>query len=258
MSPPVPMHITCGKALPFWDKNDPEAAAGQVDQCHELAGVSDVAHLRRAHTSALGSQHQKALKIVNRVIKDTKTSTRPLPDQWQAFAYQIRADSRDATGNSTEALADYLKWAEVSPKLAAEPLAKAANMMCRQQKHDQAIKLFNRAMGVDGQKTDPAIYLYRGECFEKMGRWSDAVLDFSEAIGRGEAAAKIMEGAYSITISTSYTERAKCYDKLGKKNLAAADRKTNEKLSRGLADDLFGGGRELAAPKTPEAKSNRR
>jgi tetratricopeptide (TPR) repeat protein len=248
-------HLRQGMALV--NQHDPEAAAAEFNQCHDMTAVSDIDLLRIANTYALVSQHAKALKIVSRVFDHAKTGSGHLKGEWQAFAYQIRADSSAATGKTSEALADYLKWAELSPKLAAVPLSKAANMMCRQNEYDQAIKLFNRAVAADSQTTDPAIYMYRGVCFEKMGRWTDAVRDFSESIRRGEASAKITEGSHSVSVSSSYLQRSKCYDKLGKKDLAEADRKMNEKMSRGLADDLFGGARELpiSRSKSPTPKA---
>ena len=81
-----------------------------------------------------------------------------------------------------------------------------------EKKYDLAIKDLTTLIGIDKKHSD--IVLSRGNCYFALGRYKEAISDYSLCLSRGH---KDVD---------PYLMRAKAYEKLGMKKLAEKDRKS--------------------------------
>jgi tetratricopeptide (TPR) repeat protein len=196
------------------------------------------------------------LKRYSDAISDCNTSIKQSPKM--ARAYFIRAYCGDVTGKRLEAISDYLKAIErgfanpayrrgyINIAIDYERLGQYSKSI---EYYDRFLKLYPGALNV----------LYnRAHAKALAGDTAGAVADYTKIISaephseeacrrRGEiyfnqgAYDKALED-YSISISfdeahrgITYTARAKVYEKMGKHDLAEADRQTAKKLGYGSA-----------------------
>jgi len=84
---------------------------------------------------------------------------------------------------------------------------------------DQAIAQYSEGMRVDPK--DYINYRQRAQVYETQKQYKKAIADFTTAID--------LNRINSDDLATSYSGRARCYDKIGKTDLVAADRKVVKK-----------------------------
>ncbi len=204
-----------------------EEAAEDFDRCSDFKDASP------KHLYAVGfvysrvDEYQKAIKFFTLVLKK-------LPD---SESYFCRGDCYASLKMYDQAISDYLLAAKLSPSRRGQYLGSAAFVLRSQRKYPEAIANFTEAI-----KNSPIAFLpsnlrARALCYQDLNRWSEAVRDYSETI-------KILQTVYkgekkSIFLSESYFQRAKCYDKLGKPALAAADRRRHAQIGATLAGDVL-------------------
>jgi hypothetical protein len=78
---------------------------------------------------------------------------------------------------------------------------------------------------------------------EDLGRWPEAAKDCTIAIQVADPSMSGGADAQQAIMSRAYLERAGCYDHMGKKDLAAADRRAHNKMSSELEEDFIGKGK---------------
>jgi tetratricopeptide (TPR) repeat protein len=155
--------------------------------------------------------------------------------------FEILAKCYSATKRYDEAARNFEQVAIRDPHRAHDKYVLAANVMLRANKPQQALYYAEKApLGIPGE-ADCTTRLTRGLCLEKLNRWADAITELSKAMAvcnESEASDKNVELA-NLCLCHCLQERIICYEKLGQKANAAADRKAAEKLSRDLESDLI-------------------
>lgn len=152
-------------------------------------------------------------------------------------AYQTRGATYVLVNKNEEAVADFMTLADCDPYSAKHHLMRAGNLLVKMGQFDKALALMDRATLSRGGEENLTIWLVRGDCYKAQKKWQKAIDSFTSAIQMTKVRT-IKNAQYSLPIA--YKERAICYDKLGKHNLAEADRRTLSLLSKSLESDLIG------------------
>jgi tetratricopeptide (TPR) repeat protein len=155
--------------------------------------------------------------------------------------FEILAKCYSATGRYDEAARNFEQVAIKDPHRAHDKYVLAANVMLRANKPQDALNYAEKApLGVPGE-ADCTTRLTRALCLKKLNRWADAITELTKAIAickKTQANEKNVELA-NLCLCHCLQERIICYEKLGQKANAAADRKAAEKLSRDVESDLI-------------------
>jgi tetratricopeptide (TPR) repeat protein len=118
---------------------------------------------------------------------------------------------------------------------------KAASSMYLTGNTKEALAIVARAPAAIEIGSDGMLQLTKARCLEKLNRYEEAVSVLSKLIAEGKSK-KVSYRADFVNagLSRAFDERAKCYDKLGDKAKASADRQAQEQWSKGVENDLFG------------------
>lgn len=127
------------------------------------------------------------------------------------------ANALSALGRKKEAIAYYERMVRVSDNMGFRfKYAKALRDLGEPEK---AIDQYSKIISLGKGNADA--YRGRADCYRELGRYQHALADYTRAI------------EFDIDESPdTYKKRAMVYDKLGKKGLAAADRRKAARLSR--------------------------
>ena len=221
-------------------RSDSEAAATEFDQCQNLNVLQPATLVRISQTYMAVQQPEKAIKWVNLAFEKSKSSGKPLSRECAIAAYETRSHANDAAGKLDQAVADYLMCTQLKPGGDLEALKRAGDVRTRQKRYEEALKFYDKAINASANNVDPSLYLYKGICLQKMGHIDEAIRLLSKSVERCQEWIRKTPGSCSVTLTNSYVHRAECYDKTGKPALAKADRKAQEKISRGFEEDFFG------------------
>lgn len=207
-----------------------EDAVVEFDKVRHMDQASNSALCLAARAYAQTDDYPKAIEYAGIAIKRCNDYE----------SYEVRARCFNADRRYAEAAADYEKAAQVCPRRATDFYVQAATVMLRADRPTQALVLVERApLGKPGS-VDGATLLTKALCLEKLCRWSDGVTVLTKAVAICKSAASTEEDVATLCLIHCIGERAKCYEKLGKKTEAAADRQAVEKLSSGVESDLIG------------------
>jgi tetratricopeptide (TPR) repeat protein len=156
-------------------------------------------------------------------------------------SYELRGGCYNAEKHYVEAASDYEKAATLMPNRAGGLYSEAANALLRANKPAEALVLANKAPeGTKGDGGDVPMRLTRALCYEKLNRWSDAVPQLTKGLAIARLQMSKHQNYSNLSFSRCMEERAKCYEKLGKKAEATADRKELETWSKGMVQDWVG------------------
>jgi tetratricopeptide (TPR) repeat protein len=214
-----------------------EKAAAEFDKCPQLRNVTVDALVAMSLGYQELGRHDKALALLTRAIEHPQLRGKPKDRASTAAAYRARAGCYDDLNRLQEACEDFKKAAELNtPAWAQYDWEGAADAMRKQKKYTEAMALFAK---VQPPIKSPWYYGHRGMCLKELGRLPEAVSDFSTGLEKIFVARKTEAEAYGFLMSFLYEQRAAAYEKLGKKQLAAADRKTISERNKGWATDLL-------------------
>jgi tetratricopeptide (TPR) repeat protein len=203
------------------------------------AGFAKVKHLDRAPGAVLSMAAQTYAQMQD-FARAIALSTLAIGRGYGNPGYEIRAGCYNVEKRYVEAADDYQKAAKLRPRLATDLYCRAANAMLAANKPLPALALCDKAPTEARGVGKAALLLTKGLCYEKLERWSEGVTVLTEAIATARAGLSNCDNSSTLGLITSLVERAKCYEKLGKKAEAAADRRWQEQLSRGVENDLIG------------------
>lgn len=169
--------------------------------------------------------NQQAVELFNRgkydevIQKGTEAlKLRPL----LAHSYIIRGAAFSRKSLHGNAIADQTAALNLNPTAALAALAyvNRAISYTATEEYNLAVADTTKAINLGpGDSLKALAYVIRGIAHNNGGAWSLAVDDFTEAIGLNPGKAK-----------TAYINRAIAYERMGKMNLAAADRQQAKKL----------------------------
>jgi hypothetical protein len=117
-------------------------------------------------------------------------------------------------------------------------LAKAAACLRMAHRYDEGIRVMNTAIADKSSPNGLLMFTTRAHCYEGAGKWSDAANDFTSTmqVAKTRGRSPLEDAA----LANAHMERAKCYDHMGKSDLAAKDKAISEQTSRSLESDLLG------------------
>jgi tetratricopeptide (TPR) repeat protein len=150
--------------------------------------------------------------------------------------YELRATCYNAEKRYIEAADDYQVAAAYSQHHAGDFYCEASQALLKANQPGRALQLIDKALSMPNTTKVGSLLLAKGTCLENLGRYPEAVAILSKAIGTNH------EGTLGLSrfwLVSCLTARARCYEKMGRKGDAAADRKTLDKMSTGIADDLL-------------------
>ena len=214
------------------------ACCDEVDRRYEeaLDGFKQSGDLSRqpafvlrsaANTNARMQEYKEAIRLFELI----KAGERTFAD------YDMWGDCDGALGKIEQATENYQCAAKLLPARSGGVLTKAASFYLKDGKPQVALKLVEEALARGGADYVPAL-MGKTMCLERLGRWSEAAQSATRVIELTKPGAAREEGKAQLTLSAGIAERIKCYDKLGKKDLAAADRKWQEELAKKVSKDI--------------------
>ncbi len=227
-----------------------EKAIADLTKAIQLAPGDSVAHFQRSQCYKELGQLEKALNDINKSIElqpgvgaygeraaiftARKKYDQALLDCYKAIAMLEAQDKSQSLaagsshtqagdilseqGNNQKACAEYDKAIAVLTKVKADPMILAlphfgkAKVKLKQKQYQQAIANCEKATQI------PQTLIMIGESYSALGQQQKALDKLNEAIAKYPQ------------FSDAFSERAKVYDKLNKKALAAKDRQTLKQL----------------------------
>lgn len=217
----------------------PEEAAAEFDHCTHLADLSDKALQRMANCYMECGQFLKAVKdstiIINRTPKSAETAS------ILSSAYDARSNSYRALRKLDESVADCLIEVQLDPKRTAGLLSRAGQVRREQKRYDEALKYMDQVAAFE-KKYDPWRMHDKVLCLNMAGRYTEAEKICTEALNY--VLQPKLRNSNTQLIWWLYSDRIKCYEMQGKKDLATADKKALNRLSNGLEQELLGSDRE--------------
>jgi|GEM_PF-7124751 len=158
-----------------------------------------------------------------------------------AYGFEIRSACNVNVKNFDDAIVDMRTTARLNPTVRKRCLLTVAEIYVNRNRLDDALKTYNELFEGPNKALYETEIAGRGMLLKRLGRYDSAARDFSDAIKHGSAnIGSNKAAAYTATLCRLYQARAECYDKLGKRSLAASDRREESKLSRSVEDELFG------------------
>jgi len=166
------------------------------------------AYLARGHVLLELDEDEKGLLDLDRVLKMDPTNVMALSDRLRAY-FELRR-FQDAMNDASKLIL-----------LAKTPSEKSLAYRWRGKMHVQlkqpteGIADYSAAMLADPK--DHNNYAERAPVYEALGQYEKAIADYSTSIR--------LSNPHDHNLLKSYSSRGRCYEKIGKKDLAEADRK---------------------------------
>lgn len=205
-----------------------EESLEQFEQIKSLQQAPKQVLLMAVTAYAEDQQYKKAIGLANCILAKENNLK----------AYELRAGCYGGSGNLIEASRDYEKCANLEAGSSWRFLTKAAMMLNKAEKPEQALALLDRAIKTPGGKTSPNVYLAQADCYKKLRHWQEAVVSLTEAVKLSKNYRENAKKGGNYLLPICYKERAICYEKLGNKVLAQADLAALDSYSRGIAKEI--------------------
>jgi tetratricopeptide (TPR) repeat protein len=222
------------RGLAFRSGRDPESAVGEFDKITDLNEVLSRADTLAASYSQV-DRYDKAIHILDLAIANKPT----------ADLYAMRGEYKCAQGHFTDAIPDYKRAALQDSDRQRAYLCIGGELLRRQGKVKEALSLLDQGLKAVDRSNDGKYYLCRAACYGQLNDWRAAEQNCTAGLKIADSAvtraARANHGSVEeIAKAQLLLERAKCYDHLGKKDLAARDREAHLKLSTATEDELLG------------------
>lgn len=205
-----------------------EESLEQFEQVKSLQQAPKQVLLMAVTAYAEDQQYKKAIDLANAILAKENNLK----------AYELRAGCYASSGNLMQAGRDYEKCANLETSSSWRFLTKAAMMLNKAERPEQALTLLDRAIKTPGGKASPNVYLAQGDCYKKLCHWQEAVVSLTEAVKLSKNYRENVKKGGNYLLPICYKERAICYEKLGNKVLAQADLAALDSYSRGIAKEI--------------------
>lgn len=209
-----------------------EEAVALFDQVKGLDQAPVPVMLKAAKAYSDEQNFAKSIKLCSAVLS-----------KWPVVeAYKIRAGCFSATDRPAQAAEDYIKLAALKKYSAKTYYVYAGNLLVKAGRINDALAVMDKAAKARGGEQDEPMLLVRANCYKSLGQWQKAI-DALTAVEKksssmGRTAKNSNKAQYYRSVCLK--ERALCYEKLGKHELAKADLKTLNDSSREIENDLIG------------------
>lgn len=167
----------------------------------------------RAHLEL--EERAQALKDANKALSLDKKS---------ADAYELRARIRVEAGDFKGSYDDVTKALELEPNRKSHLVERyklRAKVSMYLNDDRKAVEDFSKAIAADS-KASMGCYYHRANLYMKWGKYQEAIDDYTKALSL----------PMRVDSERIYAQRAKAYECIGRKDLAAKDRQTLRELSK--------------------------
>ena len=231
-------HAKCG--LAFAAKSSWDNAAREFRDCPHHEKYTDSCLLKMAWSCFNAGKNELTVSILDALIGryDKSDSKMKAPSKDLEQALDWRSYCNLYLGKYDECSADCRRLLSLDIDFKKRIYDRVAVLFTREKKYADAIKTYDAIAAKYG--FDRQTKFARGGCLQKMGRYSEAISEYTSILKPMHLSSL---GPREFTEATFaggvLAERAKCYDKLGKNDLALADRKQLKYLSHSFSDELF-------------------
>jgi len=209
---------------------DYERAVVIFDQTRGLPQAPSQIQILAAKSYGNLIQYPKAIAYATMAIKQAHE-----PD-----AYRLRAGCYMAQNHFVAAASDYEAMAALEPGAAPSHIAKAAKALVDANKAQEGLNLIDKYMASKGSRSAVMLGTCRALCLERLGRNQEAAEVISRELDNVNKKKDLGVFERCSYLTSILEERAKCYDKLGQKSKAAADREQVKKLTRDTFEETTG------------------
>jgi tetratricopeptide (TPR) repeat protein len=214
------VHAEVEKALQLNSHHHPHEAILHLNHAIQMDPNAFNAHLQRANALVQLDELTPALSDLDIVLKHGDND----------FAYELRSRVMYELGNYEQALADISSSIEhtTRPWLKSGRLYQRSRLYRVVKQPDKALPDLAAALALE-KKPTKNFYYNRGGTYFEMGEYKKAVADFTSAIDL------VKPG--DIERSRYYGLRASAYQKMGRTDLAAADRNKSDETTENAVDE---------------------
>ncbi|MBX3152096.1 tetratricopeptide repeat protein [Candidatus Obscuribacterales bacterium] len=194
-------------------QKDVPRAIEAIEEAIRLRPDDQAAYRTKAAILTANNRKQEAIGAYSMALKLKPEDAEMYFQRGQLFENLKQFD--DALKDYEGAIVHGREGNQMPYKLMA--LKREASIFSKDGKFQKAADVLSIAISID--KFDEELHRLRGEAYERLHKYAEAVADYSKAI---EMAPDFSQH--------SYEARARCYEKLGKVDLAAADLKESKRL----------------------------
>jgi tetratricopeptide (TPR) repeat protein len=228
-------HINRG--LDLYSKRRADPAAEEFSRCSEFSALTDACLLRMAWICFEASKFELTQKILGILIDRCDKTGKP------SDALFVALDWRSYCGTQMnqldQSLSDCQRLLTFDITYKDRIYEREAEIYIKQKKFDEGLKVYDL---LDSKKGFVSGTRYkRGVCLQRMGRYADAIDTYTCVLKKISNPAHVNFAEKQFAGSV-YAERAKCYDKLGKKELAVIDRSHAVDMTKSVESDFFPSG----------------
>lgn len=208
-----------------------EEAVELFNKIPNLMTTPIIVRSKAAICYAMLTQYDKAIALTNSIL-----------DKYQMDeAYKTRAGSYAATGRLLDAAVDFEKLGDLeSDDTAPGIYSKAASLLLKSGKVDKAMAILEKAQKRPGSERRSVLYMVRTDCLKAKGRWQDAIKNLDHVIALNMTGSAKSQDERNVILSTCLKERALCYRKIGRNDLADKDMKTLADRNASIVDEMIG------------------
>jgi len=221
--------------LKLLERDDVDRAAVQFQHCKDSSLVSSPVLARMSSAFLDAGMYDRSIECADTIIKrDPKlSSTNDL-----VTAYTTKAHALITSNKHAEAAACLVQACHVKADNPGAPWHEASEELLKLGKSSEALKLSDE--GLKAVPELPFAYLSRALVLNSMKRHKEALDTLNKCLAVcAIAKKKYGPDCYIGFIPKVYQERAICYDKLGQKALAEADRKYVRSENSAWDDSFF-------------------
>jgi tetratricopeptide (TPR) repeat protein len=207
-----------------------EDANAAFDRIPNLTKAPVIVRAKAANSYAQDNQLDKAAKLCSSILAQYE----------MADAYKIRAGCYAAQNKLVEAASDFDKLADMEKESSSGLYSRSASLYLKAGKIDQAMAVLEKADKSPEAPTSSTLLMVRTDCYKFKGQWQNAINCLNKVIKLNASGPVRKREERDFILSTCYKERAKCYRKIGRNDLADADMKTLSVLGESVMDEIVG------------------
>ena len=220
--------VNLWKGLDRYKHGESDEACQYFRRCLPLHDVSSWVRCSVGDSFSQSGDYKMALQVLDTVPRDKRAG----------MFYEIRSSCYIPLHRADEAVADLLVLAKYKGQAMSRIICNAAQVYYGEKRYGDALKLVNLAM--QQKYVDRGAAFCRGICYAKLHEDAMAVKDFTQTIEQALENPGDGKNDNTMILCRAYGERAKCYERLGKRSLAQADKVSLAGYSKTLSDDLTG------------------
>lgn len=217
-------------AIALYTEDRSEEAAELFKKVKTTEGLPGVPLAKIGRALVTDGQYDRALVVLNQAI-----ATTPSP-----LAYLERAGCYACTKHLLEAAHDYESAAKLDQFSERTYLVRAASMLVKLGRYDEALKDLERAEKARGGAESSALWMVRADCFKSRKEWQKAIDALTVAEKHTLLGTTKFGSQEELFMPTILAERAKLYHQIGRYDLERKDLFKQKQLNDKVVDEVIG------------------